>query len=139
MYGCQYRIATYDFAATPRAASASSSAFPCASVVESWGEPPPIAAYPSRLLGARPFAISHATGPLSHCTNDGSVMISGSEKRLYRKGSTLSRVSGPPRLSSSTPTSAWSASAGGTGSGASGCGAITSATAHGWEERRLPR
>ena len=41
-------------AATPRAASASSSAFPCASVVESWGEPPPIAAYPSRLPGARP-------------------------------------------------------------------------------------
>ena len=103
VYGCQYRIATYDFAATPRAASASSSAFPCASVVESWGEPPPIAAYPSRLLGARPFAISHATGPLSHCTNDGSVMISGSLKRLYRKGSTSTSVVGPPRLSSTIP------------------------------------
>eukprot|EP00955_Chlamydomonas_euryale_P040421 351690-Chlamydomonas_euryale.AAC.1 len=32
------------------------------------------------------------------------LMISGSANRLYRKGCTSSRVSGPPRLSSSTPT-----------------------------------
>ena len=46
----------------------------------------------------------YASGPLAHSSHCGSVMISGSEKRLYKKGWTWSSVSGPPRLSSSTPT-----------------------------------
>ena len=64
-----------------------------------------MAAYPSRLCGAREREMMNASGPLNHERNEGSVMISGSEKRLYKKGSTFSRLSGPPRLSSITPTS----------------------------------
>lgn len=60
----------------------------------------------AHLCGARELDIAFATGPFIHCRKDGSVMISGSEKRLYRKGSTSSSESGPPRFSSSTPSGA---------------------------------
>eukprot|EP00965_Chrysotila_dentata_P108736 3592238-Pleurochrysis_carterae.AAC.1 len=42
----------------------------------------------AHLEGARDLAMTHARGPLAHLRKEGSVMISGSEKRLYRKGST---------------------------------------------------
>ena len=104
----------------PRVASAASMAAPCASVVASCGAPvrgtpslgassnfshrPKVVSYPSVDCGARELAIANAIGLLSHCKKEGSVMISGSEKRLYKNSFTSSRDSGPPKLSSSTPT-----------------------------------
>lgn len=53
-----------------------------------------------------------------NCTLDGRRMMSGSANRLYRKGCTSSRLSGPPRLSSSTPMRSAAGVAGGTASAA---------------------
>ena len=47
---------------------------------------------------------SAARGDWRNCSAPGSRMMSGSAKRLYRNGCTSSRVSGPPRLRSRTPT-----------------------------------
>lgn len=58
----------------------------------------------SHLRAARTEAI----GACNHLTNLGRRMMSGSAKRLYRKGCTSSGLSGPPRFKSSTPSfSSW--------------------------------
>lgn len=53
-------------------------------------------------------ASTAAMGFCSHCTSFGSRMMSGSAKRLNRKGCTSSGRSGPPRFKRSTPSlSSW--------------------------------
>ena len=54
-------------------------------------------------FGALRLAIKYANGFCNIDKNDGSLMMSGSAKRLYRKPSTSSVFSGPPRFNNNTP------------------------------------
>jgi hypothetical protein len=68
------------------------------------GEPPPMLSYASRDFGARFVLSNAASGACRNLRKAGSRMMSGSANRLYRNGWTSSKHSGPPRLSSRTPT-----------------------------------
>uniref|UniRef100_A0A2P2KXU0 Ferrochelatase-2ic-like n=2 Tax=Rhizophora mucronata TaxID=61149 RepID=A0A2P2KXU0_RHIMU len=94
---------TYTFAGTCFSQRAFLKASACASVICRKGEPPPIEAYPSLLFGARTTDINWANGFWRKRNSLGSRMMSGSAKRLNKKGCTSSRVSGPPRFSNTTP------------------------------------
>jgi len=79
-----------------------SSASACAKVISLSGDLPPIKPYICLLFHDLIIEINHASGL---CIKDGpSLMISLSEKMLYRKDLTALRESGPPRFRSRTPT-----------------------------------
>jgi hypothetical protein len=63
------------------------------------GEEPPISLYMSFATGVRFFEIILAKGYLK---NNGKFNIAESLKRLNKKGSTLSKLSGPPKLNNIT-------------------------------------